>query len=767
MFPVRVRVCVSVIVIGLLGSPALAGNLSGSGVPIIETHVPEPDEPVQYESSLAPGFPVAGSIETTDRYEWYCFKANATIPIAVTVTTSGGNLLPNCGLLQGVVNDGVQVTNLGQILAATNSLNPTSVTLTFTPGFTGPVTLWVAGARESTGDYEVEMTGGEERSSCSPCPACIVATAPPDDEAQFKVGTPTFTAPDLIDVPLLVDTHEGITFTQMRIEYDSSCLTYVDGSAEAGADVGSPGPVLEDDAPGAVDPDSDRHVQLNLSGTYTGCNKTVLVVQFRFTPGFALPCRIAWDPTEAGPNSNNHLNYTPGGDGKILPGDITFCPGEIACDPNVDVSGTVEYFSNGTPVIADVPDPGVPATTVEECDHSPTTLVTSPNGEYTLACGSGPLNVDLCASRPRVACGSDEDGVLSGDDVIDLQNALPPPGVMNPKLRIAADVNRDDLVNATDVLGIKRWIARKVCDGTDACEPTMMQIKNCAGTWRFLFFTDPSNPTSFEVDEANLANLCNDSSIPIEGVLVGDFDGSWPNFFTPKPRSQVDLALDAKAWQGDDVEVALRVELDAGESLRHVIYSLDYDATAFEYLGVHPGAQAPRWEWFDNPDQAGVAHGIAHMPPQSSELSEPGEVIAFRFRARSTNAASTISFSRLKANDLDVVAPQILLTRGDPAAAAPPPAQYALTSKPNPFNPSTQVTFAIPAGAGSVPVLLRVYDVSGRAVRTLVEGNRGPGYHHVVWDGNDAAGKASSAGVYLLRIEAGPWTSVEKLTLVK
>ena len=209
------------------------------------------------------------------------------------------------------------------------------------------------------------------------------------------------------------------------------------------------------------------------------------------------------------------------------------------------------------------------------------------------------------------------------------------------------------------MLGIKRWIGRKVCDGSDACQPVMMQSKNCSGTWRFLFFTDPMAPTVFQTDHGNLTAVCNDQTVPIEGILVGDFDGSWPEIFTPKPASQVDLALDVKGWEGDEVLLALRASLDAGESLRHVIYSLDYDATAFEYLGMQVGSKTSTWGWFDNPDNAGVAHGIAHIPPHAEELAESGEVIVFRLRARTANASSTISFSRLKANDLDVVAPEI------------------------------------------------------------------------------------------------------------
>jgi flagellar hook assembly protein FlgD len=104
----------------------------------------------------------------------------------------------------------------------------------------------------------------------------------------------------------------------------------------------------------------------------------------------------------------------------------------------------------------------------------------------------------------------------------------------------------------------------------------------------------------------------------------------------------------------------------------------------------------------------------------------------------------------LKANDVDVVSPEIHISR-DGTTAAPIPTRYSLDSKPNPFNPSTRVAFTLPGSAGVVHVLLRVHDVSGRVVRTLLNANRTPGVHQVVWDGKDDRGNAVGTGVYLLK----------------
>jgi len=72
------------------------------------------------------------------------------------------------------------------------------------------------------------------------------------------------------------------------------------------------------------------------------------------------------------------------------------------------------------------------------------------------------------------------------------------------------------------------------------------------------------------------------------------------------------------------------------------------------------------------------------------------------------------------------------------------------TIAPNPFHPATRVSFGV-----RVPgvVSLRVYDVAGRKVRTLLDGSVGVGNREASWDGRDDAGRALAAGTYYLRLE--------------
>ena len=83
---------------------------------------------------------------------------------------------------------------------------------------------------------------------------------------------------------------------------------------------------------------------------------------------------------------------------------------------------------------------------------------------------------------------------------------------------------------------------------------------------------------------------------------------------------------------------------------------------------------------------------------------------------------------------------------------------------PNPFNPQTTISFALPQAE---QVHLAVYDVEGRLVRTLVSGQRPAGVHDVTWNGRDASGRGVASGMYVYRIQAGPHSAVQKMTLMK
>ncbi|MEA3312625.1 MAG: FlgD immunoglobulin-like domain containing protein [candidate division WOR-3 bacterium] len=81
---------------------------------------------------------------------------------------------------------------------------------------------------------------------------------------------------------------------------------------------------------------------------------------------------------------------------------------------------------------------------------------------------------------------------------------------------------------------------------------------------------------------------------------------------------------------------------------------------------------------------------------------------------------------------------------------------------PNPFVGSTTISFAVPA---TVSVSLKVYDITGKLVTTLVSGNQAPGHHSVVWNGTDDLGRSVAQGIYLVRMDAASFSATKKVVL--
>ena len=97
---------------------------------------------------------------------------------------------------------------------------------------------------------------------------------------------------------------------------------------------------------------------------------------------------------------------------------------------------------------------------------------------------------------------------------------------------------------------------------------------------------------------------------------------------------------------------------------------------------------------------------------------------------------------------------------GDETAEGEIPDEFALLPpSPNPFNPSTAISFQLPSARD---VKLTVYDVSGREVAVLVDGYQPAGYHKVTFEAGDLP-----SGVYFARLQAGDFQGVRKLLLVK
>jgi hypothetical protein len=93
------------------------------------------------------------------------------------------------------------------------------------------------------------------------------------------------------------------------------------------------------------------------------------------------------------------------------------------------------------------------------------------------------------------------------------------------------------------------------------------------------------------------------------------------------------------------------------------------------------------------------------------------------------------------------------------------PVRFALRqNKPNPFRGSTSIRFGLPV---SGRVRIEVYDVAGRRVVSIVDGDFPEGWHTVQWDGTDETGLTVGAGIYFVKMTAGDFRATTKVLPVR
>lgn len=95
-----------------------------------------------------------------------------------------------------------------------------------------------------------------------------------------------------------------------------------------------------------------------------------------------------------------------------------------------------------------------------------------------------------------------------------------------------------------------------------------------------------------------------------------------------------------------------------------------------------------------------------------------------------------------------------------------------LQNCPNPFNPTTTISYTVPTGSApntdrSPFISLRIYNLLGQEVRTLVDGEMKPGRYTVTWDGRDDFGREVSGGVYFYRLHTSRFSQTRRMVLLK
>ena len=173
---------------------------------------------------------------------------------------------------------------------------------------------------------------------------------------------------------------------------------------------------------------------------------------------------------------------------------------------------------------------------------------------------------------------------------------------------------------------------------------------------------------------------------------------------------------------------------------------------------------------------AWIWSGGSHTVTSGTDLSDPEVGLLFDQSFNSSNPTVTHTFTQVGTQDYFCrphlsfgMTGTVIITAVSGVDDTPGMQTIQLRPNvPNPFNPTTRITFDLPADhVGSVAVSLRIFDLRGRLVRNLLEESVATDRRTVVWDGRNGQGMAVPSGIYVYRLAAAGKTLARTMTLAK
>jgi hypothetical protein len=104
------------------------------------------------------------------------------------------------------------------------------------------------------------------------------------------------------------------------------------------------------------------------------------------------------------------------------------------------------------------------------------------------------------------------------------------------------------------------------------------------------------------------------------------------------------------------------------------------------------------------------------------------------------------------------------VTYADPVTSSVPGTFDLQQNYPNPFNPTTAISYQLSAAS---QVTLKIYDMLGREVATVVNELGSPGKHTAIWNGKNDRGESVASGIYLYQLQSGSSVLTRKMIMLK
>ncbi|MHB1050903.1 MAG: FlgD immunoglobulin-like domain containing protein [Bacteroidota bacterium] len=277
----------------------------------------------------------------------------------------------------------------------------------------------------------------------------------------------------------------------------------------------------------------------------------------------------------------------------------------------------------------------------------------------------------------------------------------------------------------------------------------------------------PFSPEQYMAGDVNLSSNGTSANAMDAGLILSHLVGKVPylpwtmplppltnvNGDQPVPLSVILASVSGEVGKKISIPVAVPNDL-AG--LQAAEMEISFDATMLKVLSVSSSELTKSFMVASNIEDGKVSVAMAN----AEAVSRGGQILTIEAEILQSAENIVLTADKIMLNDRSV---SKVTSVG--AGQAEVPTTYALQQNfPNPFNPSTTIEFQLPASGF---VELKVYDIAGREVTTLVSDVKNAGTHRIQWNAVDDRGMKVSSGVYFYRISAGQFNQIKKMILLK
>ncbi len=234
---------------------------------------------------------------------------------------------------------------------------------------------------------------------------------------------------------------------------------------------------------------------------------------------------------------------------------------------------------------------------------------------------------------------------------------------------------------------------------------------------------------------------------------------------TIRPTSPVVASVDGLLSTEDatvrlDEITTIPVALEFTGDLYSAQFTARYDPSVLEFMGAETSSATSDFllQTTDNSGEIRVV--MAGTYP----LCASGEIIHLKFQTADDvhgKVETSLTFTDVMYNEQQ---PTLGGTAGRIFVVGLPTDYTLGHNYPNPFNPATNIPYALPS---TERVSIKIFNLQGQLVRTLVDRHQDAGHHVAVWDSRDSNGIPLASGIYFVRMQAADFSKVHKMTLLK